>query len=124
MDSREINKITIRYIFPLPWMDDMMEYLIGTTYFSKFDLKSGYHQIQIKEGDEWKITFKTNDRLYEWQVMPFGLTNVPNNFMWLMNEDFKDFIGKFVIVYLDDVLNFSQTKEENLRHLRYVLERL
>ncbi|MEO1413559.1 MAG: reverse transcriptase family protein, partial [Bacteroidota bacterium] len=124
IDYRALNEITIRNKYPLPLMDSTLEPLTQATVFTKLDLRSAYHLVRIREGDEWKTAFKTPRGHYEYLVMPFGLTNAPAVFQALMNDVLRDMLEEFVVVYLDDILIFSRSHEEHIQHVRRVLERL
>ena len=122
IDYRELNKVTIRNKYPLPRIDYLFDQLRGSQVFSKIDLRSGYHQLRVKEEDIPKTAFWTRYGHYEFLVMPFGLTNVPTVFMDLMNRVFHEYLDSFVIVFIDDILVYSKSQEEHEEHLRILLQ--
>jgi hypothetical protein len=110
--------------YPLPRIDDLFDQLRGACVFSKVDLRSGYHQLKIRRSDIPKIAFTTRCGLYGYTVMSFGLTNAPAYFMYLMNKVFMEYLDKFVVVFIVDILVFSKNEEEHAEHLRLVLQKL
>jgi hypothetical protein len=124
VDYRSLNEVTIKNKYPLPRIEDLFDQMKGSGVFSKIDLRSGYHQLRIRESDIPKTTFRTRYGLYEYIVMSFGLTNSPAYFMYLMNKVFMEYLDKFVVVFIDDILVFSKMGEEHEKHLRLLQEKL
>jgi hypothetical protein len=124
VDYRSLNEVTIKNKYPLARIEDLFDQMKGASVFFKIDLRSAYHQLKIRESDIPKTAFRTRYGLYEYTVMSFGLTNAPVYFMYLMNKVFMEYLDKFVVVFIDDILIFSKTEEEHEKHLRMVLEKL
>ncbi|GJV71550.1 putative reverse transcriptase domain-containing protein [Tanacetum coccineum] len=124
IDYRELNKLTVKNRYPLPRIDDVFDQLQRSRYFSKIDLRSGYHQLRVREEDIPKTAFRTRYRHFEFTVMPFDLTNAPVVFMDLMNPVCRPYLDKFVIVFIDDILIYSKSEEEHEVHLKLILELL
>jgi hypothetical protein len=122
-DYRSLNEVTIKNKYPLPRIEDLFDQMKGASVFSKIDLRSGYHQLKIRESDIPKTTFRTRYGLYEYTVMCFGLMNAPAYFMYLMNKVFMEYLDKFIVVFIDDILIFSKAEDEHETHLRLVLEK-
>jgi hypothetical protein len=121
VDYRALNEVTIKNKYPLPRIEDLFDQFKGARVLSKIDLRSGYHQLRIRPSDIAKTAFTTRYRLYEYTVMSFGLTNTPAYFMYLMNKVFMQYLDKFVVVFIDDILVYSRNEEEHEGHLRLVL---
>ncbi|WVZ49090.1 hypothetical protein U9M48_000471 [Paspalum notatum var. saurae] len=124
VDYRGLNAVTVKNKYPLPRIEDLFDQLKGACVFSKIDLRSGYHQLRIRPSDIPKTAFISHYGLYEYTVMSFGLTNAPAFFMYMMNSVFMEYLDKFVVIFIDDILIYSKTEEEHGEHLRFVLQKL
>ena len=121
IDYRQLNRVTIKNRYPLPRIDDLFDQLRGAQVYSKIYLCTGYHQLRVMETDIPKTTFRARYGYFEFTMMPFGLTNMPASFMDLMHRVFQPYLDQFVVVFVDDILIYSQSEEEHEDHLRVVL---
>ncbi|GJV03867.1 retrotransposon protein, putative, ty3-gypsy subclass [Tanacetum coccineum] len=124
IDYRELNKLTVKNRYPLHRIDDLFDQLQASSVYLKIDLRSGYHQLRVRDEDIPKTAFRTRYGYYEFQVMPFGLTNAPAVFMDLMNRVCKPYLDKFITVFIDDILIYSHNEEDHANHLKIILELL
>jgi hypothetical protein len=121
VDYRSLNDVIIKNKYPLPHIEDLFDQMRGASVFSKIDLRSGYHQMKIRPSDIPKTVFSTRYGLYEFTIMSFGLTNAPSYFMNMMNKMFMEYLDKFVVVFIDDIMIYSKNGGEHEEHLRLVL---
>jgi len=124
VDYRGLNEITVKNSYPLPLIHKLQDCLQGAQWFTTFDIPRAYNRIRMKEGEEWKTTFRTQWGLFEYLVMPFGLTNAPATFQAYINNVLRKYLDMFVVVYLDDILVYSKTYKEHVQHVRLILTAL
>jgi hypothetical protein len=124
VDYRALNEVIVKNKYPLPQIDDLFDQLRGACVFSKIDLRCGYRQLKIKVSDIPKTTFITRYGLYEYTIMSFGLTNAPAYFMYIMTKIFREYLDRFVVVFINDILIYSKVEEEHKKHLHLVLQKL